>query len=59
MQLYETLPLFKTTQHQLNELAAIREARGEPVTEPALVVASLIHLELIREKKNENDKKEG
>jgi len=52
MELYESLPLFKTTQQQLRELSAIREARGEP-SEPALIVASLVHMALIKEKANE------
>ena len=53
MQLYETVPLFKTSQQQLKELAAIRKARGSLICDPVIIVASLIHLELIKEKENE------
>ena len=49
MELYEPLPLFKTTQQKLKELASIREARGAS-SDPSLIVAMLIHLELLKEK---------
>ena len=48
--LSETLPLMEPTIAQLAELSAIRAAKGE-LSDPALIVASLIHMALIEEKK--------
>jgi len=50
--LSETLPIMEPTITQLSELVAIREAKGE-LSDPALIVASLIHLALIEEKDSE------
>lgn len=48
--LSETLPIMEPTIGQLKELSAIREAKGE-LSDPALIVASLVHMALIKEKK--------
>ena len=53
MKLCDQVPIFDTTQRQLKELAEIREARGEIVSDPVTIIAILVHLELLKEKKNE------
>ena len=47
------VPIFDTTQRQLNELVAIANARGDQVNTPTAIVATLINRELRKESKNE------
>ena len=45
------VPIFDTTQRQLNELVEIANKRGNQVSTPAAIVASLIDRELRKELK--------
>lgn len=47
----DKLPIFEVTQKQLAELVTIRQARGDLAATPVTIVASIIHQELLKEKR--------